>query len=200
MKKNRLVFVYFVIVLVVGVFLWQHFNSQQSSISLGGISSIVNIPAPSEWYSWGETKLPLGGSTPTTVTITFGNQPRDNNGNNSTTLIVVTARNSSSNTEEQWIDTELNPMLASLESATSTQSWEVMNGRRVLEAETLTPAGAYNLTYFFFDNGTEYSFNLAPAFLAPEYSAKNLASSSDAQVLRSMVQQFVQSFPNSVSQ
>lgn len=200
MKKNHLVFVYFVIVLVVGVFLWQHFNSQQSSISFGGISSIANIPAPAEWYSWEETKLPLGGSTPTAVTITFGNQPRDNNGNNSTTLIVVTARDSSGKTEEQWIDTELNPMLTSLGSATSTQSWDVMNGRRVLEAETMTPAGSYNLTYFLFDNGTEYSFNLSPSFLAPEYNAKNLAGSADAQVLRNMVQQFVQSFPNSVSQ
>jgi hypothetical protein len=163
-------------------------------------ATLANIPTPTGWYSWGETKLPLGGSTPTTVIITFGNQPMDNNGNNSTTLIVVTARNASGKTEQQWIDTEVEPMLASLGSTTSTQSWNVMNGRRVLEAKTMTPAGSYNLTNFLFDNGIEYSFNLAPSFLAPEYNAKDLASSSDAQVLRSMVQQFVQSFPSSVSQ
>jgi hypothetical protein len=35
-----------------------------------------------------------------------------------------------------------------------------MNGNLVLQSESLTPAGNYDLDYFLFDNGVEYDFEL----------------------------------------
>ena len=92
--------------------------------------------------------------------MTFGDQPINNTGNNSTTLITVHVHNTYGKTDKQWIDTYVYPTMESSQSPTSSRLWEVMNGNLVLQSESLTPAGNYDLSYFLFDNGVEYEFDL----------------------------------------
>ena len=179
-----------ILIVLIGIgsfFLWRHFAHSPAPISSTVSPTMPDIPTPSGWYSWGKGYyLPDVGNG--LYSVTFGNQPINDTGNNTTTLIVVNVHDTYGKTDEEWIDTGLAPELAALQSATSTQLWDVVNGKLVLEAETITPAGGYNLNYFLFDNGAEYSFDLAPSYLVPEYRGKNLVNSPDAQTLRAVME------------
>jgi len=148
------------VVAIGGFFLWQHFLRQQVSPSSLVVSpTIPDISTPSGWYSWGKGYY-LPGIGSGINDMTFGDQPINNTGNNSTTLITVHVHNTYGKTDEQWIDTYVYPTMESSQSPTSSRLWEVMNGNLVLQSESLTPAGNYDLSYFLFDNGVEYEFDL----------------------------------------
>lgn len=201
MKNKYGILVIIAIVAIGGVFMWQRFYSQQSSVSSSAEATLLtNIPTPAGWYSWGKEKLPLGSKSATVTNITFGNQPMSASGNNTTSLITAGTVETFGKTDEQWVDSVLAPMIAGNESVTSSQLWDVISGRLVLELETMTPAGGYSLTYCLFDNGTIYSFSLTPSYLIPEYKNKDLANTLDGQTLFAMVQNFAKKLPPGKSQ
>ncbi len=181
-----------IIVLVVAGILayvyWHH--SSHSSPPTDTAIALPSISTPLGWYSWGTNHYPDYETSTVPTSATFGTQPMNRSGNTTTTLITVNVQNLSGRTDEEWIADVLEPTLQGLQSAASTNTWMVSNGKLVLEAITQTPAGGFNLNYYVFNNGAVYAFDLAPSYLAPEYRDKNLVDSPDAQTLRVMVQNF----------
>ena len=184
------------IVLIVAILACAHWrNSQSLTFSENTFIALPNIPTPAGWYSWGTNHNPDYETSTIPNSVTFGNQPINANGNNTTTLIVVNAQNSSGQTDEQWIDTVLYPdYVQPLEAPTSSLLWSVVNEKLVLEAIIQTPAGGYNLYDYVFNNGAVYSFDLNPW-----RSDKNIASSPDAKIMRTMVQNFTENLSSATA-
>ncbi|HUC01927.1 MAG TPA: hypothetical protein VMA75_03405 [Candidatus Paceibacterota bacterium] len=173
------------------IFLWRyHFSPVQSRTST---MALPEIQTPSGWYLWGKDHLPAGTNGPVN-NITFGNKPMAS-ADDAATMIVVNAQDPFGRTDEQWIADVLSSSLEELGSPTSTRLWSAINGRLVLRAVTQTPAGGYDLNYYILNDGVEYIFQLDPT-----HADDNISSSSDAQTLHTMVQNFAESLPPIVSQ
>lgn len=186
--KYLIIAVILLVVTILTYTYWPH--SSRSSLETDTQTVLSSIPTPSGWYNWGTSHYPDYATSTVPTSVTFGNQPMNNTGNNTTTLIVMNTQDLSGRTDEEWIVNVLYPTLQNLQSTTSANFWTVSNGKLVFETITKTPAGGFNLNYYVFNNGTVYSFDLAPSYLVPEYRNENLISSPDAQVLQTMVQDF----------
>lgn len=187
------------IIAIVAVFVLQLHRGVNSSISAKNEKNSITLPnisAPAGWYLWGggysnPTGTPVSG-------ITLGDQPINSTGNNTTTLIVITARSITdansipTSTDAEWA--KLRYVLDNESSQTSTQFWDIVDNKLVLEEEGLTPAGRYTLGYYLIYGGNEYSFQLIPSPFFPsssqyswQYNQANILNSPGAKVLHGLV-------------
>jgi hypothetical protein len=190
-QQNTFKFLFGVaLVVIAGMLIYTYWPRTNPSVEQNVNQAVLpNIPTPAGWYSWGTNHYPDYETSTLPNSMTFGDQPINNSGNNTTTLINVNVQNLSGQTDEQWIETDLYPSLQQVESPSSSLLWSVMNGRLVLGSVVKNPSGGYDVVYHVFDNGVIYSFSLNP------WHTENLLTSSDAQTLKTMVQNFAESLP-----